>query len=87
MVSKYRQLGSTSNVCQRMRIVDALREGPKSTFDLIRDCNSVRPGARIAELCHLGYRIEPLRVSALDEFGRPHHRVARYVHPGEPKHG
>ncbi len=54
MVSKHRQLGDTSNVCQRMRIVAALREGPKTTFDLIRECNSVRPGARIAELGHLG---------------------------------
>lgn len=87
MVSKHRQLGDTSNVCQRMRIVAALREGPKTTFDLIRECNSVRPGARIAELGHLGYVIKSHRVSALDEFGRQHHGVARYVLVSEPKRG
>lgn len=85
MVSKHRQLGCTSNLSQRMRIVASLREGPKTTFDLIRECNSVRPGARIAELGHLGYEIKSHRVSALDEFGRPHHGVAQYVLLSEPK--
>lgn len=85
MVSKHRQLGYVSNVCQRMRIVAALREGPKTTSDLIRECNAVRPGARIAELGHLGYVIKSHRVSALDEFGRPRHGVTQYVLLSEPK--
>lgn len=72
-------LGNASAGSQRLRILSALRLGPKTTFDLIRECNSVRPGARIAEFRQRGYCIDTVPTEVVDDYGRRHGRVALYV--------
>lgn len=73
------KLSDASAGSQRLRILAALRLGPKTTFDLIRECNAVRPGARITELRQRGYRIDTVPTEVVDDYGRRHGRVALYV--------
>ena len=68
---------------QCLRILNALRQGSKTTFDLIRECNAVRPGARITELRQRGYKINTVRMTTVDDYGRKHRGVAVYTLLGE----
>ena len=70
---------------QHRRGLEALREAPQSTFDLIRECNAVRQGARITELRQRGYVIDTVRMATVDDYGRKHRGIALYVLQPEAK--
>lgn len=72
-------LNDDSASAQCLRILNALRQGSKTTFDLIRECNAVRPGARITELRQRGYKINTVRMTTVDDYGRKHRGIALYV--------
>lgn len=64
---------------QQKRVLQALREGPQSTFDLRSRYNVMMPAARIKELRDMGYQIDTIRHSGEDDYGRKHPAVALYV--------
>jgi hypothetical protein len=64
---------------QQKRVPQALREGPQSTFDLRSRYNVMMPAARIKELRDMGYQIDTIRQTRVDDYGRKHPAVALYV--------
>lgn len=74
---------STSILDQRMLILQALRAGPKTTYEL-RCGGSFQSPTRIFELRETGYNIQTTRVSVTDRDGFTHVRVARYELIAEP---
>ena len=64
---------------QQERVLHALREGPQSTFTLRSRYNVMMPAARIKELRDMGYQIETIRQTRVDDYGRKHPAVALYV--------
>ena len=64
---------------QQKRVLQALREAPQSTFSLRSQFNIMHPGARIQELRDMGYRIDTIRQTSVDDYGRKHPAVAVYV--------
>jgi hypothetical protein len=64
---------------QQKRVLHALREAPQSTFTLRSRYNVMHPGARIQELRGMGYRIDAIRQTRVDDYGRKHPAVALYV--------
>lgn len=70
---------------QQRRVLEALRESPKSTFDLRSRYNVMMPAARIKELRDMGYRIDTIRQSGDYDYGRKHPGVAIYVLVPEAK--
>lgn len=64
---------------QQERTLQALREAPQSTFSLRSQFNIMHPGARIQELRDMGYRIDTIRQTSVDDYGRKHPAVAVYV--------
>lgn len=70
---------------QQRRVLEALRDAPQSTFDLRRRHNIMHPGARIQELRDTGYRIDTVRQTRVDDYGRKHPAVALYVLQPEAK--
>jgi hypothetical protein len=64
---------------QQKRVLHALREGPQSTFDLRSRYNVMMPAARIKELRDMGYQIDTIRQTRVDDYGRKHPAVALYV--------
>ena len=64
---------------QQKRVLHALREAPQSTFTLRSQFNIMHPGARIQELRDMGYRIDTIRQTSVDDYGRKHPAVAVYV--------
>lgn len=75
---------STATEAQRARIIEALRSGPKTSYDL-RRLGCYQAPARIKELRdHLGYRIETIRVTLVDRDGYRHPRAALYKLLSEP---
>jgi hypothetical protein len=63
---------------QRLRTIDLLRTGPKSTIQLRRDGDILAPAARILELKQRGFDIFTERVQEATDCGKLH-SVARYV--------
>jgi hypothetical protein len=63
---------------QRMRAIDLLRTGPKSTIQLRREGDILAPAARILELKHRGFDILTHWVQEATDCGKLH-RVALYV--------
>lgn len=72
---------STATEAQRQRILQALRGGPKTTYDL-RRIGCYQAPARIIELRRMGYDITTEFVTLYDRDGYLHPRCARY-HLGE----
>lgn len=64
---------------QQKRVLQALREAPQSTLSLRSQFNIMHPGARIQELRDTGYRIDTVRQTRVDDYGRKHPAVAVYV--------
>lgn len=71
---------SSSNdaAAQRLRVLDLLRSGPKSTLQLRRDGDVLAPAARILELKRRGFDILTQWVQQATDCGKVH-RVALYV--------
>ena len=63
---------------QRLRTIDLLRTGPKSTIQLRRDGDILMPAARIFELKRRGFDILTHWVQEATDCGKLH-RVALYV--------
>lgn len=82
-----KRLLDTSRQAQVQRVIDALRTGSKSTIDLQRDENIMRPAARVHDAKQRGYDITTSLQSLNDDYGRPHGRVAVYSLIAEPKRG
>lgn len=77
---------STATEAQRARILDALRSGPKTSYDL-RRLGCYQAPARIIELRRMGYEIETEPVDLYDRDGFLHRRCARYRLVSEPLEG
>lgn len=75
---------STSGAAQRHRILDALRRGPKTSFEL-RRLGIYQHSVRIFELREAGYRIETARVNIIDHDGYEHRGCALYSQVDKPK--
>ena len=70
-----------------MRIVRALRTGPKTSYDL-RRLGCYQAPARVKELRDkLGFDIRTERVTLWDRDGYEHKGAARYVLVSEPAEG
>jgi hypothetical protein len=70
---------STATGAQRLRLLKALRAGPKTTLDL-RRLGVIQVAARIKELRDwFGCVIVTERVYLIDAEGYPHHGCGRYV--------
>lgn len=67
-----------SGATHAMRILDALRTGPLSTFEARRFLDVPHPAGRVQELRDAGNEIDTLRISERSEVGRPH-PIAVYV--------
>lgn len=80
-----KRLLDTSRQAQIQRVIAALRTGPKSTIDLQRDENIMRPAARVHDAKQRGYQIVTSLQSLRDDYDRPHGRVAVYSLISEPK--
>jgi hypothetical protein len=75
---------STAVEAQRQRILEALRTGPKTSYDL-RCLGAYQAPARIKELRdRMGYSIRTERVTLYDRDGYMHPRAARYHLESEP---
>ena len=78
---------STAVEAQRERILNALREGPKTSYDL-RRIGCYQAPARIKELKdRFGYVIRTERVTLYDRDAFCHPGAARYHLDGEPEAG
>lgn len=76
---------STHSEAQRQRILEALRAGPKTSYDL-RRLGCYQAPARVKELRdRFGYVIETQRVTLIDRDGYLHPRAARYNLISEPE--
>jgi len=74
---------STASEAQRRRILDALRVGPKTSYDL-RRLGCYQSAARVLELRRQGYHIDTHPVTLIDRDGYAHPRAALYSLEGEP---
>lgn len=68
---------SITTKAQRQRILKALRNGPKTSYDL-RRIGCYQAPARIIELRRMGYEIKTELVTLYDRDGFQHPRCARY---------
>lgn len=75
---------STATEAQRARILDALRTGPKTSYDL-RRLGVYQQSTRIFELRKMGFEIETELVSLYDRDGFLHRNCARYHLHAEPQ--
>ena len=67
---------------QRMRILEALRLSPKTTYDL-RRMGIFQAPTRVFELRAMGYPILTSRVRVIDQGGYAHNGVALYQLDGQ----
>lgn len=79
-------LRSTATEAQRMRILEALRVGPRTSYDL-RRMGCYQCPARVLELRRMGYQIHTERVTLYDRDGYAHRGAARYTLVYEPEVG
>ena len=63
---------------QCMRLLEALRHFPVSTFEARRYLDVMHPAGRVQELRDQGHEIDTLRLSEPSDVGRPH-CIAVYV--------
>lgn len=75
---------STSGAAQRHRILEALRTGPKTSFEL-RRLGVYQHSVRIFELREAGFDIETARVTIIDHDGFEHRGCALYALTGEAR--
>lgn len=75
---------SPAGVAQRLRMLEALRQRPVTTFFARDELGILMPGARVFELRLLGYAIRTDKVRLQDGAGIWHNGTARYVLTGEP---
>lgn len=68
---------STAVKAQRQRLMDALRAGPKNSYEL-RRLGIYQAPTRVFELRRQGHDIVTERISLTDEEGYPHPRCALY---------
>ncbi len=71
-----------SNASQHRRLLAGLIEAGAdgiTTVQARRDLNVMQPAARIQELRERGYIITTMRQPVLDDYGRKHPGVGRYV--------
>jgi hypothetical protein len=68
---------SSSGEAQRQRILEALRAGPKTSYDL-RRLGCYQAPARVIELRRMGFEIQTELVTLYDRDGYLHPRCARY---------
>ena len=68
---------STSGAAQRHRILEALRTGPKTSFEL-RRLGIYQHSVRVFELRRAGYLITTTRVTLFDHDGFEHRSCALY---------
>ena len=71
---------------QLSRVLTALRIGPATTVQLVREHDILHPPARILQLRKRGFEIATVWVSAETLRGAVH-RVGKYVLVGEPMRG
>lgn len=64
---------------QVARLLAALRDGPKTTFELRHDHNILHPAGRVKTLRERGCTILTDRIEALDREGNQHSGIGRYV--------
>lgn len=69
----------TSAATQQRTILKALKDSPKTTIELRRDCGVMQPAARVKELREHGHKINTVRMTCLTDDGIKHHGVAKYV--------
>lgn len=77
---------STASEAQRQRILEALRAGPQTSYDLRRR-GVYQQSTRIFELRRRGYDIVTERVTLYDQDGFMHRGCARYHLRSAPNHG
>ncbi len=75
----------TTAANQRAIVIQALRDGNKTTIELREKYGVMSPAPRVIELRALGYSILTIRVKAVTPDGVMHCGVARYVLLSEPK--
>ena len=75
---------STATADQERRIVDALRDGPRTT-DELRALGIFQVAARVFGLRKRGYEIFASLVDETDAYGYRHRRMARYALISEPQ--
>jgi len=78
---------STATEAQQFRIVQALREGPKTSDYLRTILGCYQSSARVKELRSAGYDIVTERITLVDRDGYLHPRAARYHLMSEPNKG
>ncbi|MNS65880.1 hypothetical protein D3C72_990690 [compost metagenome] len=84
MAKRKHHAKSTVAEAQRIRALDALRTGAKTTYDL-RRLGLYQAPARIKELRSRGYEITTTPVQITDADGFTHDRVAMYTLVSEPE--
>jgi len=75
----------TSTQAQLVRVMQALRDGPKTTVEL-REMGIYQPPARVKDLRDKGHEILTARTNADDAHGYSHARIARYALTKEARH-
>lgn len=80
-----KRLHDTSRQAQIQRLIASLRTGAKSTIDLQRDENIMRPAARVFDAKQYGYVIVTNLQCLRDDYGRLHSKVAIYSLISEPR--
>ncbi len=77
------KINGTSTKSQRARLLAALIEAKTkgiTTSQARAELNVMHPSQRVKELIDRdGHRIETVRQTVVDDYGREHHGVARYV--------
>ncbi|HUX81497.1 MAG TPA: helix-turn-helix domain-containing protein [Halothiobacillus sp.] len=71
---------STASQCRRLlaALIEAGADGV-TTVQARRDLNVMQPAPRIKELREQGYKIATFRQPVLDDYGRKHPGIGRYV--------
>ena len=77
---------ATDGAAQRLRIIEALRHRPQTSYDL-RQAGCYQCPTRVFELRHEGFEILTSRVVVIDAEGFEHRRIALYELVAEPARG
>lgn len=76
----------TDTEAQLGRVVAALRNGPVTTVQLVREHDILHPPARVLQLRKRGFDIVTVWVDT-ETLPGVRHRVGKYILQGEPKGG
>lgn len=77
---------ATDGAAQRLRILEALRRRPQTSYDL-RRAGCYQCPTRVFELRHEGFEIKTSRVIVIDGDGFEHRQIALYELIAEPVQG